>query len=79
MTACCETFVAIFSNQFLDFFGVLCVCVYDDVVSDFVFNVGLDGLNDLFVGLDECWRLKLGDVTITLERLLACGRNVVGE
>ena len=78
-TACCETLVATFPNQPLDFFGALRARVYDDAVRDFVFNVGLDGLNDALVGLDERRRLKLGDVTITLERLLACGRDVVGE
>jgi hypothetical protein len=76
--SCCETLVAAFPNQPLDFFGATRARVYDEAIREMIFNVGLADLNDALVG-EEKQRVTLDTVDISLDALLRCGRELAQE
>lgn len=76
--ACCETLVATFPNQPLDFFGATRARVYDEAVREMIFNVGLANLSRALIG-EEKHRVALGEVKVSLEALLRCGQELAQE
>lgn len=75
----CRVLVNAFPQQPLDFFGALRARVYDDAVREYVIRVGLDGLSDALVGVDERRRVGLDKVPASLEKLIQAGRELCAE
>jgi len=72
------TLVDAFPNQSIDFFGALRSRIYDDIVRNFVGELGIDNLNARLVNSRE-GKVAFDAPTVELEDLLSYGNLVVSE
>ena len=74
-----EVLVATFEGQSIDFFGALRARVYDDKVRDFILDVGYETLGPKLVNPRKGEEVVFEPPTMTLEVLLAYGKEIENE
>ena len=74
-----EVLVSTFDGQSIDFFGALRARVYDDKVRDFILSVGYDELGKRLINPRKGEEVKFEPPAMTLEVLLAYGKEIENE
>merc|ERR1712078_864574 len=74
-----ERLVDAFPGQSIDFFGALRARVYDDKVRDFIIDVGYETLGPKLVNPRKGEEVVFEPPTMTLEVLLAYGKEIENE
>ena len=74
-----EVLVSTFEGQSIDFFGALRARVYDDKVRDFILDVGYETLGPKLVNPRKGEEVVFEPPTMTLEVLLAYGKEIENE
>ena len=74
-----EFLVSTFDGQSIDFFGALRARVYDDKVRDFILSVGLNDLGKRLINPRKGEEVKFEPPAMTLEVLLAYGKEIENE
>jgi hypothetical protein len=74
-----EVLVSTFEGQSIDFFGALRARVYDDKVRDFILDVGYESLGPRLVNPRKGEEVVFEPPAMTLEVLLAYGKEIENE
>ena len=74
-----EVLVSTFEGQSIDFFGALRALVYDDKVRDFILDVGYESLGPRLVNPRKGEEVVFEPPAMTLEVLLAYGKEIENE